>query len=172
MVKVATYFAMAFGAFVFWQTMDKVHVWIALHQDEKKERLEREAEIRKMRQELLQQASENDRLPFGLNDLVEEQCRIVIMHYLWIEMYTSFADIGDVHHLPSLSSISSSILRSMDKDKRKLIMVVLSLALVFSLAKSFDNHESDLASKESLWDLYERWRSHHTVSHGLEEKKK
>ncbi|KAK8636724.1 hypothetical protein V6N13_124462 [Hibiscus sabdariffa] len=127
MVKVATYFAMAFGAFVFWQTMDKVHVWIALHQDEKKERLEREAEIRKMRQELLQQASENDRLP---------------------------------------------ILRSMDKDKRKLIMVVLSLALVFSLAKSFDNHESDLASKESLWDLYERWRSHHTVSHGLEEKKK
>lgn len=35
MVKVATYFAMTLGAFVFWQTMDKVHVWIALHQDEK-----------------------------------------------------------------------------------------------------------------------------------------
>ena len=35
MVKVGTYFAMTLGAFVFWQSMDKVHVWIALHQDEK-----------------------------------------------------------------------------------------------------------------------------------------
>lgn len=35
MVKVATFFGMTFGAFLFWQTMDKVHVWIALHQDEK-----------------------------------------------------------------------------------------------------------------------------------------
>lgn len=35
MVRVATYFAMTLGAFVFWQSMDKVHVWIALHQDEK-----------------------------------------------------------------------------------------------------------------------------------------
>ncbi|GFZ21198.1 hypothetical protein Acr_29g0003600 [Actinidia rufa] len=30
MVKVGTYFAMTLGAFVFWQSMDKVHVWIAL----------------------------------------------------------------------------------------------------------------------------------------------
>lgn len=35
MVKVATYFAMTLGAFVFWQSMDKLHVWIALRQDEK-----------------------------------------------------------------------------------------------------------------------------------------
>ncbi|CAN0890407.1 hypothetical protein LINGRAHAP2_LOCUS16416 [Linum grandiflorum] len=35
MVKVSTYFAMTLGAFVFWQSMDKLHVWIALHQDEK-----------------------------------------------------------------------------------------------------------------------------------------
>jgi hypothetical protein len=35
MVRVATYFAMTFGAFLFWQSMDRVHVWIALHQDEK-----------------------------------------------------------------------------------------------------------------------------------------
>nr|DAD34385.1 TPA_asm: hypothetical protein HUJ06_005025 [Nelumbo nucifera] len=35
MVRVATYFAMTLGAFIFWQSMDKVHVWIALHQDEK-----------------------------------------------------------------------------------------------------------------------------------------
>ncbi|XP_050122000.1 uncharacterized protein LOC126599647 [Malus sylvestris] len=55
MVKVATYFAMTLGAFVFWQSMDKVHVWIALHQDEKQERLEREMEIKMVREELLQQ---------------------------------------------------------------------------------------------------------------------
>ncbi|CAM8947604.1 hypothetical protein QQ045_016480 [Rhodiola kirilowii] len=53
MVKVATYFGMTFGAFLFWQSMDKVHVWIALRQDEKKEREEQEAEVRKMREELL-----------------------------------------------------------------------------------------------------------------------
>ncbi|KAK8370426.1 hypothetical protein V6Z12_A01G177300 [Gossypium hirsutum] len=42
--------------------MEKVHVWIALHQDEKKERLNSEAEIRKMREELLHQAKQNERL--------------------------------------------------------------------------------------------------------------
>ncbi|KAM7484162.1 hypothetical protein LguiA_000171 [Lonicera macranthoides] len=62
MVKVATFFAMSLGAFVFWQSMDKVHVWIALHQDEKKERMEREAEIKRVREELLQQARERDSL--------------------------------------------------------------------------------------------------------------
>ncbi|XP_015572249.1 uncharacterized protein LOC107260925 [Ricinus communis] len=60
MVKVATYFAMTLGAFIFWQSMDKVHVWIALHQDEKKERLEKEAEIRRVREELLRQNKERE----------------------------------------------------------------------------------------------------------------
>ncbi|RXH96144.1 hypothetical protein DVH24_008644 [Malus domestica] len=93
MVKVATYFAMTLGAFVFWQSMDKVHVWIALHQDEKEigvklcvgllrvlavmfwycyrskfgmiligvsltwqqERLEREMEIKRVREEMLRE---------------------------------------------------------------------------------------------------------------------
>ncbi|EEF51880.1 uncharacterized protein LOC8278244 [Ricinus communis] len=59
MVKVATYFAMTLGAFVFWQSMDRVHVWIALHQDEKKERLEKEMEIKRVREELLQQAKQD-----------------------------------------------------------------------------------------------------------------
>ncbi|KAK6242189.1 hypothetical protein SCA6_007578 [Theobroma cacao] len=68
MVKVATYFAMTLGAFVFWQTMDKVHVWIALHQDEKKERLEKEAEIRRVREELLQKAKQNDPLAQGISN--------------------------------------------------------------------------------------------------------
>ncbi|XP_016899934.2 uncharacterized protein LOC103487730 [Cucumis melo] len=62
MVRVATFFAMSLGAFVFWQSMDKLHVWIALRQDEKKERLEKEAEIRRVREELLQQAKQNDSL--------------------------------------------------------------------------------------------------------------
>ncbi|KAH0450254.1 uncharacterized protein LOC110105159 [Dendrobium catenatum] len=62
MVKVATYFAMVFGAFLFWESMDKVHVWMALHQDEKQERLEREREIRRMKEELLAQATEKDSL--------------------------------------------------------------------------------------------------------------
>ncbi|CDP13260.1 unnamed protein product [Coffea canephora] len=58
MVRVASFFGMAFGAFIFWQTMDKVHVWIALHQDEKQERMAKEAEIKKMREELLRQNRE------------------------------------------------------------------------------------------------------------------
>ncbi|XP_062149847.1 uncharacterized protein LOC133858398 [Alnus glutinosa] len=62
MVKVSTYFAMTFGAFLFWQSMDKLHVWIALHQDEKNERLEKEAEIKRVREELLQQAKHRDPL--------------------------------------------------------------------------------------------------------------
>ncbi|CAI9093064.1 OLC1v1028470C1 [Oldenlandia corymbosa var. corymbosa] len=49
---------MALGAFAFWQTMDKVHVWIALHQDEKKEKLAKEAEIKRIREELLRQNQE------------------------------------------------------------------------------------------------------------------
>ncbi|EYU30602.1 hypothetical protein ABFS83_11G061900 [Erythranthe nasuta] len=62
MVKVATFFGMTFGAFLFWQTMDKVHVWIALHQDEKKERMEKEIEIRRMREELYREQKEKDSL--------------------------------------------------------------------------------------------------------------
>ncbi|CBI16828.3 hypothetical protein VitviT2T_000582 [Vitis vinifera] len=54
----------------------------------------------------------------------------------------------------------------------KVILVALSLVLVFGLAESFDFDEKDLASEESLWDLYERWRSYHTVSRDLEEKNK
>ncbi|XP_061365755.1 uncharacterized protein LOC133309030 [Gastrolobium bilobum] len=61
MVRVATYFAMTLGAFVFWQSMDKIHVWIALRQDEKHERMEKEEEIRRVREELLrQQANRKD----------------------------------------------------------------------------------------------------------------
>ncbi|CAO2167435.1 unnamed protein product, partial [Urochloa humidicola] len=60
MVRVATYFAMSFGAFLFWQSMDRVHVWIALHQDEKKERMERELEIKRLQAELMAQAKKSE----------------------------------------------------------------------------------------------------------------
>ncbi|KAG0485843.1 hypothetical protein HPP92_009703 [Vanilla planifolia] len=62
MVRVATYFAMTFGAFLFWQSLEKLHVWIALHQDEKLERLEKEREIKRLREELLAEAKERDSL--------------------------------------------------------------------------------------------------------------
>ncbi|XP_057435464.1 vignain-like [Lotus japonicus] len=55
---------------------------------------------------------------------------------------------------------------------KNLLCVALSLALVLGLAKSFDFHESDVGSEKSLWDLYERWRSHHTVSRSLDDKHK
>ncbi|CAJ1938223.1 unnamed protein product [Sphenostylis stenocarpa] len=68
MVRVASYFAMTLGAFVFWQSMDKVHVWIALHQDEKQERLEKEAEIRRVREELLKQQAKQKESLHALHD--------------------------------------------------------------------------------------------------------
>ncbi|RAL53328.1 unnamed protein product [Cuscuta campestris] len=62
MVKVATFFAMTLGAFAFWQSMDRIHVWIALHQDEKKEKMEMEAEIRKMREDLIKENKQRESL--------------------------------------------------------------------------------------------------------------
>lgn len=57
-------------------------------------------------------------------------------------------------------------------EKGKLVLVALSIALVLALAESFDSNGKDLESEESLWDLYERWRSHYTVSRDLDEKRK
>ncbi|VFQ93228.1 unnamed protein product [Cuscuta campestris] len=55
----------------------------------------------------------------------------------------------------------------------KMPLVVLAiLSMVLVLAKSIEFTDDDLASEESLWDLYERWRSHHTVSRDLDEKQK
>lgn len=53
----------------------------------------------------------------------------------------------------------------------KFILIALTLAIVFGAVKSFEITEKDLASEESLWDLYEKWRSHHTISLDLTEKK-
>ncbi|XP_030476319.2 vignain-like [Syzygium oleosum] len=55
---------------------------------------------------------------------------------------------------------------------KTLFVVALALMSILGIAESFDFHERDLASEDSLWDLYERWRSHHTVSRSLEDKQK
>uniref|UniRef100_A0A7N0UVL1 Uncharacterized protein n=1 Tax=Kalanchoe fedtschenkoi TaxID=63787 RepID=A0A7N0UVL1_KALFE len=56
--------------------------------------------------------------------------------------------------------------------KNFVLLVLLSIALILGMAESFEYHENDLASEESLWGLYERWRSHHRISRDLAEKKK
>ena len=39
-------------------------------------------------------------------------------------------------------------------------------------AESFPFEEKDLASNNSLWELYQKWRSHHSVSREIEEQRK
>ncbi|KAL2321732.1 hypothetical protein Fmac_026111 [Flemingia macrophylla] len=59
---------------------------------------------------------------------------------------------------------SLAIVVSNNMEVKKALWVVLSFALVLGVTKSFDFSEKELESEEGLWDLYERWRSHHTVS--------
>ncbi|KAL3628925.1 hypothetical protein CASFOL_027971 [Castilleja foliolosa] len=57
----------------------------------------------------------------------------------------------------------------------KFLLAILSLALLIRLGECgecFDLHESDLETDEKLWGVYERWRSHHTVSRSLDDKQK
>ncbi|CAH9111180.1 unnamed protein product [Cuscuta epithymum] len=60
----------------------------------------------------------------------------------------------------------------MNKSYFLFFLGVLSLALVLSIGEGFEYQEEELESEESLWGLYERWRSHHTVSTSLDEKHK
>ncbi|KAL4638830.1 hypothetical protein ACB092_03G175200 [Castanea dentata] len=62
MVKLVHYCAMTLAAFAFYETMEKIHIWIALRQDEKEERKEKEAEIRRVQQKLLQESKQRDPL--------------------------------------------------------------------------------------------------------------
>jgi len=55
---------------------------------------------------------------------------------------------------------------------KSILLVSLALAMAIGLSRAFDFGVKDLESEESLWDLYERWRSHHTVSRDLEDKLK
>ncbi|XP_077253085.1 vignain-like [Tasmannia lanceolata] len=53
----------------------------------------------------------------------------------------------------------------------KALFLALSFFFVlFAAVNSSGFEEKDLASEESFWDLYERWRGHHTVSRDLNEK--
>ncbi|KAK7330576.1 hypothetical protein VNO77_24771 [Canavalia gladiata] len=69
---------------------------------------------------------------------------------------------------PSSIQLIFSILSKMEI--KKILCVLFLVALVLHMAESFEFHDKDLESEESLWDLYERWRSHHTVSRSLDEK--
>nr|AAC35211.1 cysteine proteinase [Hemerocallis hybrid cultivar] len=54
----------------------------------------------------------------------------------------------------------------------KLSYALLSVVLVLgsvALAQSIPFDEKDLASEESLWSLYEKWRAHHAVSRDLDD---
>lgn len=53
-----------------------------------------------------------------------------------------------------------------------ILLASLALAMVIGLSEGFDFHEKELESEDRLWDLYERWRSHHTVSRSLDDKHK
>ncbi|WJZ80683.1 hypothetical protein VitviT2T_000583 [Vitis vinifera] len=63
MVRLVTAFGMTVAAFMFWETMDKVHVWIALRQDAKKERIENEMAIKRRREQLIEEAKQKGMLP-------------------------------------------------------------------------------------------------------------
>ncbi|XP_056177284.1 vignain-like [Syzygium oleosum] len=54
--------------------------------------------------------------------------------------------------------------------KKLFFLVALALVSILGIAESFDFHERDLASEDSLWDLYERWQSHHGVSRSPDDK--
>lgn len=54
----------------------------------------------------------------------------------------------------------------------KLLLIFLSSFLVIQSVHGFDYHDSELESEESLSNLYDRWRSHHSVPRSLHEREK
>ncbi|KAG6509794.1 hypothetical protein ZIOFF_027800 [Zingiber officinale] len=55
---------------------------------------------------------------------------------------------------------------------RKVLLVAMLLAVAFTVSRCIPFTEEDLSTEDSLWALYERWRSHHTVARDLEEKRR
>ncbi|XP_047312069.1 vignain [Impatiens glandulifera] len=55
--------------------------------------------------------------------------------------------------------------------KSFIVFFALFLILLLQMIECFDFHEKELETEEGLWQLYERWRSHHTTSNSLQEKK-
>ncbi|KAL9239186.1 hypothetical protein vseg_013529 [Gypsophila vaccaria] len=56
--------------------------------------------------------------------------------------------------------------------KKCIMLVSLAMAMIIGLSEAIDFDEKDLETEDNLWELYEKWRSHHTVSRDLEDKQK
>lgn len=55
----------------------------------------------------------------------------------------------------------------------RLVLLLLCIVFIgFEVGLGFRIDDRDLTSDESLWGLYDRWRSHHNVSRGYYEKHK
>ncbi|KAL0713838.1 hypothetical protein Bca4012_020816 [Brassica carinata] len=55
---------------------------------------------------------------------------------------------------------------------KKLLLIFLSSLLIIQSVHGFDYHDNELESEESLSNLYDRWRSHHSVPRSLHEREK
>lgn len=55
---------------------------------------------------------------------------------------------------------------------KKLLLIFLSSFLIVQSVHGFDYHDNELESEESLSNLYDRWRSHHSVPRSLHEREK
>ncbi|KAK9757236.1 hypothetical protein RND81_01G150700 [Saponaria officinalis] len=51
------------------------------------------------------------------------------------------------------------------------MLICLAMAMIIGLSQAFDYQKSDLESEEALWNLYERWSSHYTVSRTTDDTK-
>lgn len=51
----------------------------------------------------------------------------------------------------------------------KLVFILLSFIILLRASQGFNFHEKELETEESLSKLYERWRSHHSVSRASHE---
>ncbi|RWW67300.1 hypothetical protein BHE74_00025272 [Ensete ventricosum] len=54
---------------------------------------------------------------------------------------------------------------------RAFLFAAVLVASAFAMATSMPITGDDIASEEKLWDLYERWQSHHGVSRSVDEKR-
>ncbi|KAJ0785442.1 putative actinidain [Helianthus annuus] len=80
-----------------------------------------------------------------------------------------------MHFTPTITLSSHSLLiiskflfsnkeNKQEMEMNKLALLLVTLISVLGVVQSFDFHEKELETEESLWDLYERWRSHHHVA--------
>lgn len=51
----------------------------------------------------------------------------------------------------------------------KVVLIFLSVLFLLQASQGFDFHENELQTEESLSNLYERWKNHHSVSRASHE---